>query len=264
MASQSSAGALVQLQLVSRTAVLTLNDFAKRNALSVPMREALLGRLLELENDAECRAIVLTGAGGQFCAGGDVGEMKRRTIIEGRLRMDLPTRIFRMLATGPKPVVAAIEGNAIGAGVSLAAACDFCVAASDASFACSFIKLGLMPDVGGIWSIPRRVGHRRAFELCAFAEPFAADHALQLGLIDRLCDPGTALETAMSVADSLAQVPPIAMALLKAALATGNTTLDAAIETEINFASVLMDSDDYAEAVRLFQQRRRGSEERKR
>jgi enoyl-CoA hydratase/carnithine racemase len=244
--------------------VLTLNNPAKRNAFGVPMREALLDRLHEIERNDACCVIVLTGAAQQFCAGGDISEMQRRTIVEGRLRMDLPTRIFRMLATGPKPVVAAVEGNAIGAGVSLAAACDYGVAARDASFACSFLKLGLMPDVGGIWSIPRRVGHRRAFELRAFAEPFDADAALRLGLVNRVCDPGTALETALSVADRLGQNPPTAMALLKAALATGNTTLDQAIETEINFASVLMNSDDYAEAVRSFQQRPRSLGDTKR
>jgi enoyl-CoA hydratase/carnithine racemase len=248
---------LVQFQKLGNVAVLTLNNPAKRNAFSVPMRETLFRCLHELERSAECRAIVLTGAAGQFCAGGDIGEMGRRTIIEGRLRMELPTRIFRMLATGPKPVIAAVEGNAVGAGVSLAAACDYCVASDTATFACSFLKLGLIPDVGGIWSIPRRVGHRRAFELCALGELIGAQEALRVGLIDRVCVAGTALETAISIAERLGRNPPTAMALLKAALTTGNTTLEAAIETEVDFASVLMNSDDYAAAVQAFVSSRR-------
>jgi len=247
---------LVQRQILGHVAVLTLNNPAKRNAFSVPMRESLFGHLHELERRDECRAIVLTGAAGQFCAGGDIGEMGRRTIIEGRLRMELPTRIFRMLATGPKPV-AAVEGNAVGAGVTLASACDYCVASDKATFACSFMKLGLIPDVGGIWSIPRRVGHRRAFELCALGEPIDAQEALRIGLIDRACVAGTALETAISIAERLGRNPPTAMALLKAALTTGNTTLEAAIETEVDFASVLMNSDDYAAAVQAFVSSRR-------
>ena len=98
-------------------AILTLNNPARLNAVNLAMRQALFDRLIELGADDTCRAIVLTGAGGNFTAGGDISEMRPRAILEGRMRVELSTRIFRALATGPKPVIAAIEGKAFGCGL---------------------------------------------------------------------------------------------------------------------------------------------------
>ena len=175
-------------------AILTLNFPKRMNAFGIAMRQQMWDRLLELESDEDVRAIVLTGAGGNFCAGGDITEMESRPVLKGRMRMELAVRIFRLLVTGPKPFICAIEGNAAGCGVSFAAASDYCVAASDAKFKIAFIKVGLIPDVGGLWSIPRKIGHRKAMELAAFAEAFDAAKALQLQLINEVCEPGKALE----------------------------------------------------------------------
>jgi enoyl-CoA hydratase/carnithine racemase len=183
--------------------------------------------------------------------------MKRRSVLEARLRMDLPTRIFKMLVAGPKPFIAAVEGKVAGAGLSLVAASDYCVAASDAGFSCAFMKMGLIPDVGGIWSLPRKIGHRRTLELCALAEPFGAETALRLDLINKVCEPGKALEEAIGVARRFAKHPPIAMAMLKSALAVGSDTLDQATNTEIASLAVLMNSAEYDEAVRAFNARRK-------
>ena len=145
------------------------------NAFSLAMRTADVGAAARTRvRRRACRAIVLTGAGGNLCAGGDITEMEQRPVLQGRMRMELAVRIFRLLVTGPKPFICAVEGNAAGCGVSFAAASDYCVAASDAKFKIAFIKVGLIPDVGGLWSIPRRIGHRKAMELAAFAEPFDA------------------------------------------------------------------------------------------
>jgi enoyl-CoA hydratase/carnithine racemase len=220
------------------------------------MRETMYARLLEIENNDECRAIVLTGAGGNLCAGGDISEMKQRTVLEGRLRADLPTRIFKLLVTGPKPLIVAVEGNCMGAGVSFVAASDYAVAASDAKFGCAFIRVGLMPDVGAIWSLPRKIGHRKAMELCALAEHFDAPEALRLDLVNKVCEPGKALQEAIEVAQRFAKNPPVAMALMKAALNIGNDSLDQAINTEVNSASVLMHTEDFAEAARAFMEKR--------
>jgi enoyl-CoA hydratase/carnithine racemase len=236
--------------------ILTLNNPQRRNAFGFSMREVFLRHLMALQQDPECRAIVVTGAGGQFCSGGDLNEMKQRPFLESRLRLDLPTRIFKLLVTGAKPVITAAEGNIAGAGISLVAASDYAIAASDSAFSCSFIKMGLIPDVGGLWSIQRRVGRRRAIEICGLGERFDASAAMEMQLINAVSPPGEALTQAIAVARRFARVPPVAMALLKSALATGADTLDQAINTEINLQGLLFASEDYDEAIQAFRGKR--------
>jgi enoyl-CoA hydratase/carnithine racemase len=248
---------ILQVRYDGSIAIMTMNNPKRLNAFNMKMREAMYERLLEIEHNEECRAIVLTGAGGNMCAGGDISEMKRRKVIEGRMRFDLPTRIFKLLVMGPKPFIVAVEGNCMGAGVSFVAASDYTVAASDAKFGCAFIKVGLMPDVGGIWSIPRKIGHRKAMELCALGDIFDANEALRLDLVNKLCEPGRALEEAIAVAKRFAKNPAVAMALMKAALNNGNDTLEQAINTEINYQSVLMNTDDFDEAAKAFMEKRK-------
>jgi len=248
---------ILQVRYDGNIAVMTMNNPKRLNAFNMKMRRTMYARLLEIVENEECRAIVLTGAGGNLCAGGDISEMQRRKIIEGRLRFDLPTRIFKLLVTGPKPFIVAVEGNCMGAGVSFVAASDYAVAASDAKFGCAWIKVGLMPDVGGIWSIPRKIGHRKAMELCALADTFDADEALRLQLVNKLCGPGRALDEAIEVARRFARNPPVAMALMKAALNTGNDSLDAAMNTEVNYQSVLMSTEDFGEAAKAFMEKRK-------
>jgi len=248
---------ILQVRHDGNIAIMTMNNPKRLNAFNMKMRQAMYARLLEIVENEECRAIVLTGAGGNLCAGGDISEMQRRKIIEGRLRFDLPTRIFKLLVTGPKPFIVAVEGNCMGAGVSFVAASDYAVAASDAKFGCAWIKVGLMPDVGGIWSIPRKIGHRKAMELCALGDTFDANEALRLQLVNKLCEPGRALDEAIEVARRFAKNPPVAMALMKAALNIGNDSIDQAINTEVNHQSVLMNTEDFGEAAQAFMEKRK-------
>jgi enoyl-CoA hydratase/carnithine racemase len=238
-------------------AVMTMNNPKRLNAFNWAMRSAMYERLLEIEANESCRAIVLQGAGGNLCAGGDISEMKHREILEARTRMDLPTRIFKLLVNGPKPFICAVEGNAAGAGVSFVAASDYAVAANDAKFSCAFIKVGLMPDVGAIWSLPRKVGHRKAMELCAFGESFDAAEALRINLVNATCEPGQALDAALVAAGKFARAPAVAMALMRSALNTGNDTVDMAVTTEVNYQSVLQNSADFAEAAAAFLEKRK-------
>ncbi len=254
--SESSTDVL-KLEYQGEIAVMTLNNPQRLNALNLAMRELMYTRLVEIDANDDCRAIVLQGAGGNLCSGGDISEMKHREILEGRTRMELNTRIFRLLVGGKKPFVCAVEGNAFGAGVSFVAASDYAVAASNAKFSCAFVNVGLMPDVGGIWSLPRKVGHRRAMEMCAFGEPIDAQEALRIQLINAVCAPGGALSAALEVARKFAQAPALAMAMIKSALNTGNETVEAAITTEINSQSVLQNSIDFAEAARAFVEKRK-------
>ena len=248
---------LVQLRYEGAAAVLTLNNPKRMNAMGVAAREALLARLAEVNRNDACRALVLTGAGGNFTSGGDVSEMQKREVIPGRLRMELTTGIFRQLVTGPKPVISAVEGVAFGAGVAIVAASDYAVAATDARFSCAFIKVGILPDFGGLWSIPRKVGHRKAWEMAAFADIYTAEQALEMQLINRTCEPGKALETALEAANRLAKNPPVALALLRSALNSGADTVDQAIATEIGYQSVLTHTEDFEEAARAFMEKRK-------
>jgi enoyl-CoA hydratase/carnithine racemase len=206
--------------------------------------------------DAEVRAIVVTGAAGHFCAGGDISEMKERTLLENRERWNLVTALIRLIALGPKPVVAAVEGSAMGAGLSLAALSDYLVTARDAKFGAAFVKMGLLPDMGALWSVQQRVGPAKAREILGLARSFDGTEAARIGLANELVEPGQALARALAVAQEYAALPPVATALLKSAQAQGTDSLEAAIRSEVEFQAVAMGSGDHAEAVRAFAEKR--------
>jgi len=247
---------MVPLTRAGAVAVLTLSFPARRNAYCLQMRTQLRERLEAVMADSEARAIVLTGEAGQFCAGGDISEMQERTLMENRERWNLVTALIRLMALGPKPIVAAVEGSAMGAGLSLAALCDYVVAARNAKFGAAFVKMGLMPDMGALWSLQQRVGPARARELLGLARSFDGAEAGRIGLANEVVEPGHALERAIAVAQEYAALPPVACALLKSALAQGTDTLDAAIRSEVEFQAAAMTSKDHGEAVRAFVEKR--------
>ena len=243
---------MVPLRREGAVAILTLNYPARRNAYCLQMRTQLRERLEAAMADAEVRAIVLTGADGHFCAGGDVSEMAQRTLLENRERWQLVTALIRLIALGPKPVVAAVEGAAMGAGLSLAALADYTVAAQDAKFGAAFIKLGLLPDMGLLWSLQHRVGRAKAREILGLARVLDGAEAARIGLANEAVAPGQALARATAVAQEYALLPPLAAALLKDALAQGVDSLEAALRSETEFQAVAMGSQDHAEAVQAF------------
>lgn len=238
-------------------AIITLSNAARRNAMGLKMRQQLVASFEQLMADKSCRAIVLTGAGGHFCAGGDISEMKQRTLLENRSRWSLPMSLVRLMATGPKPIVAAVEGVAVGAGMSLVALCDYAVAARNAKFAAAFVKVGILPDVGAFWSVPRKVGFSKARELFGLARQFEGEEAARIGLVNQLAEPGAALADALAVAQEYAAMPPVAMALLKSALAEGVDTLAAAMRSEVDLQTVAMATRDHQEAVSAFLEKRK-------
>ncbi|PRX96935.1 enoyl-CoA hydratase/carnithine racemase [Paraburkholderia sp. BL6669N2] len=249
---------IVQVQHEGATAIVTLNYPERRNAFSLKMRETLYARLHHLmHHDEACRAIVLTGAGNTFCAGGDISEMKPRKVLEYRERNQLPLEVFKLMVSGPKAIVAAVEGFAFGAGLSLAAACDMVVTSSTARYASAFVKVGLMPDTGLYWSLAQRVGGGRARELMLSAREFNGVEALQIGFANQVVEPGRALAAALEIASQYAALPAVATAHLKAALATGIRTLDEAIETEVNLQPILRRSREHQEAVSAFMEKRK-------
>ena len=247
---------MVPQSLEGAVAVLTLNYPARRNAFCLQMRTQLRERLEAAMADAEVRAIVLTGEGGHFCAGGDISEMEQRTLLQNRERWGLVTALIRLIALGPKPVVAAVEGSAMGAGLSIASLADHGVAARDATFGAAFVKVGLMPDMGALWSLQHRVGRAKAREILGLARSFDGAEAARIGLANEVCEPGQARSRALAVAREYAQLPPVTQALLKSALAQGSDSLDAAIRSEVEFQALAMGTQDHAEAVRAFLEKR--------
>jgi len=236
-----------------RTLVLTLNLPKKKNAISRAMCEAILRELDVAGADEGVRAVVITGANGTFCAGGDFDDMQERGIGGWREHFDHVVRLARRMISYPKPIIAAVEGWAVGAGVSLACCCDLIVAADDARFAYGFDKVGVLPDMGLIYTLPLRVGVVRARQIMIWGERFDAPQAKADGLVDRLAAPGKALEAALEAATTVAASAPLPIGYLKSFTTEG---LDRALAFEKDCASVLFTSADHSEGVAAFKARR--------
>ncbi len=250
----------VELQQHDDIAVLTLCAPQRRNAISTAMRVDLRERLRQLAEDDAVRAIVLTGAQGHFCSGGDIAEMappgQPADPVVGRRRLDILHDVVRLLLAGPPPVVAAVEGSAFGAGMSLALACDWVVASQSAHFAAAFGRIGLVADCGLLWSLPQRVGLPCARDLLLTARTVDADEALRIGLVDAVVPAGGALQAAVHKAASYRGVAPRAIAATKATLARRPASLDELLLIEADVQAPLGLSRDHEEARRAFLEKR--------
>jgi len=237
--------------------VITLNRPRLRNAIDLPLRYALAEAMEEADADPAVRAIVLTGAGGSFCSGGDISTMRRAPRHETTARAHAAQRVVRAIWHTPKPVIAAVEGPAYGAGAALALACDRVVAASDATFATTFTAVGLAGDMGIFASLPARVGAPRARQMLMLGTRLTATEGEPIGLVDRIVPPGDALTAALEDAGRLAAGPPLALGVIKQMLSGEPRHPLAVLDREIRNQTVLWDSDDFAEGVAAFQEKRR-------
>ncbi|MFC5997024.1 enoyl-CoA hydratase/isomerase family protein [Pseudonocardia hispaniensis] len=235
---------------------LWLNRTAKRNAFTLESMSFLQGALEDGLADPGIRAFVLTGSAGTFCAGVDISVLEGATVASTHANLVVLHRTVRTLVAGAKPVVAAVEGHAVGAGLSLALASDLVVAAEDATFRCAFPRLGLMADLGLLWSLPQRVGLGRARRMLLLDEPVSGTEAAAVGLADYVVAPGAALETAMKLASRLAEQPPMAVGLTKAMLADGPQGLEALLRREAGEQALLHGTADFREGIRAFTDRR--------
>ena len=236
------------------TLLLTLNTTERRNALSMALRAALIDALDRAEHDADLRAIVLTGAGGHFCAGGDISGMNVSDLAAGRERFRVTHHLVRLMVHSAKPIIAAVEGFAVGAGLSLAVCCDTIVAAEDARFGTGFGRIGLIADLGLNHTLPHRVGMGRARQLLLYGEHIDAVAAERIGLVDHVVPPGTALAFARDRAQVLAAAAPLPLALTKRLLAEG---LDAALDQERDLQSTLFLTEDHREGRDAFLAKRK-------
>lgn len=216
---------LIDLKVEASIATLTLNRPEKRNAMSDDMRTQFIAALEQVAADQAIRALVLTGAGKGFCAGGDISGMERRMnapageiAFNGWRRQQRVHHTQSLLHTMPKPVIAAVNGAASGLGADTALACDFIIASEWASFTWSYIHRGIVPDGGGMYFLPRRVGLPKAKELIFTGRKVDVDEALTLGLVDRKTSAESLLVDAQSWAAELSQGSATALALGKTLL----------------------------------------------
>lgn len=233
--------------------VLVFQAPARLNALSIGMRLLLRDSLREAHADTAVRSIVLTGAGDTFSAGGDVRQMAERPDpLVARQRLDVLHDVVRLILAGPKPVVAAVEGIAYGAGFSLAAASDHVVAGDGSRFSAAFGRLGLVADCGLFWTLPQRIGLGAARDILMTGRPVAAEQAQRLGIVDTLVPAGGALQAALDKARQYEGIAPLALAATKSALARRPTSLDDALQIEADLQAFLRGTQDHADAARAF------------
>ena len=241
--------------------VITLNRPDRFNAFNEAMHDALRAALADAETDESCRALLITGSGRGFCTGQDLSDRLAKpgesVVLGGTLEAHY-NPLVRKLRSLPFPVVAAVNGAAAGAGCNIALACDIVLAARSASFIQSFARVGLVPDSGGTWILPRLIGDARARGLAMLAEPLPAEKAEAWGLIWKCVDDAALADEAQKLCEHFAAAPTQGLALIKRALsASADNTLDAQLDLERDLQRAASLTPDYAEGVRAFMEKRK-------
>jgi enoyl-CoA hydratase/carnithine racemase len=243
----------VHVKQAGAVRILTLAAPQRLNALSPHMREVLRDALRAAHEDEAVRSIVLTGEGRAFSAGGDVRKMAERPPpLVSRQRLDVLHDVIRQVMSGPKPVVAAVEGIAYGAGLSIAAACDNVIAGEGTRFSAAFGRLGLVADCGLFWTLPQRAGIGPTRDILMTGRPFDAAEALKLGVVDAVVPAGTALERALAKAREYESIGPLAIAATKSALARRPASLEDALQMEADLQAFLRQTRDHQAASAAF------------
>lgn len=247
---------MTELEQETRDGVLVLrmNVPAKKNALTDGLRAELRQAVLAAQTDSSVRALVLAGAGGTFCSGGDIAAMTPDPEI-ARQRMGILHDVVRALVGG-KPSVAAVAGAAFGGGFSLAMCCDQIVADPSARFCASFSRMCLPPDLGLSWTLQRRVGASSAGRLLLGGRVVDAREAAALMLVDDIVDPDSLLTVAIERAHELSQFAPLYQTHVRALLAAGASSLDEALESEMRSYLALLASPEHAQARTAFMSKR--------
>ena len=243
-------------------ATVTLNRPEALNAFSSEMQRELGGLIARLAEDPAVRAVVLTGAGRAFCAGGDIREMEAASDpipLAGRNKLHrMLTTVLMPLVRLEKPVIAAVNGAAVGAGMNLALAADITVVSDTATFSQAFVKVGLVPDTGGLYLLTRLIGLNRAKELCFTGRMFGAREAMELGLVNRVVPPNELMPTALALAQELASGATAAIGLTKSLLNLAHTaTLEEMAEFESYALAVVLSTEDHREGILAFREKRK-------
>ncbi|WP_054911577.1 enoyl-CoA hydratase-related protein [Pseudomonas sp. NBRC 111127] len=237
-------------------AIITLDRPERRNALNLEIKQLLAEAVEALAGDPRVHALVITGAGGYFVAGTDIAEMRDMTPTE---HTALQTgRLFEVVDRCEKPVIAAIEGYALGGGCELALACDIIIASRTARLGQPEINVGIMPGAGGTQRLLRTIGKYRTALLTLTGEPLSAEQAFNAGMLSEVCDEGAALQRACAIAARIAAQPPLAVRAIKALLATGeDAPLHSMLKLERSAFVQLFDSEDQKEGMTAFLEKRK-------
>lgn len=246
------------VEKLQEVCTITLNRPIELNALNMEIREELKYCLHDISKDDSIGAVILCGAGKSFCAGGDIGNMGEIKPNEGRKRMKSTHKLLRQMVDMEKPVICAVQGYAVGAGLGLALASDYIIAAEDAKFRASFTKVGLVPDWGTFYSLPRMIGMARAKEMILMAPTVDSQEAIKMGLINRVVPNEKLLEEAVKVAKELASGPRIAIALCKSILSKSfEMSLEEILDYESLAQDLCMRTPDHHEGIRAFREKRK-------
>lgn len=245
---------LIRFEVRDQVATLTLDNPTKRNAFEPRMRDEIADVVAAVRRDRSIRALVLTGAGEHFCSGGDLRNIATVGLDNAgwRERLGSLHDWLQHLMVLDRPVIAAVDGAAYGAGFSLALLADIVLATPRARFSMSFLKVGLVPDCGAFYTLPRIVGPQRARELMLTAREVGAQEALDLGLVMELHAPEALQARAQTLARSFVHASPVAVSLIKRALAAPGHDLPTLLELEANAQALAMGTEEHRAAVQRF------------
>lgn len=252
----------IQVEIRDAVGVITLNRPESLNALNTQVAQEFQAAMAELR-ERGARAIILTGAGRAFCAGGDLREMQKMAESEGKVEafFDEPLQLLNdcmlLIRRTPLPIIAAVNGAASGGGCNLALACDFVVAGESARFNQAFIRIGLVPDCGGTFILPRLVGWKRAAEMMMTGDVVKAPRALEMGMINAVVPDGELMTHAMAMGERLAEAPTAAIGQIKELL-EASTTNDYAAQLDLERKAQIQagKTKDFREGVTAFLEKR--------
>ncbi len=248
---------LVKIDLpADRVGRITMDRPDQLHALSAEMRVALIDAMENLLAGPDVRAIVITGSEGNFCAGGDISTMKDLDAEGGRARMLAGHRLVRLFAYAEKPLIAAVEGYAMGAGAGMALWCDTVIAGAGARIGFPFFRVGLVPDYGITFTLPRRVGEGRARRILLNAETLGAEAALDAGLFEEIVPNDEVQARAVGLAEEMARHPVAAVAMTKSLLNGAPGELETVLEKEAMAQGICMSTDDHKEGAAAFREKR--------
>ena len=239
-------------------AIITLNRPEAMNTLHQEMVDELILALQSIKNDSSIKTAIITGGGKAFCAGGDLGYLSSITDpITARKFIASVGQVVALIMTMEKPIIAMVNGVAAGAGFNLALACDIIFCAQSARFAQSFVKVGLVPDCGGFYLLPRIVGLHKAKELMFTADLIDAQMALDLKIVNAVFGDGELKDETYKFATRLANSAPVALGLIKTMINRSDSLdLSSTLELEANLQAICMQTDDYKEGVTAFKEKR--------
>jgi enoyl-CoA hydratase len=247
------------LTRVGNVATITFSRPELRNAVTLQWLDDIKRLVANLQADAGVRAVVITGSGSAFCAGGDLDALTRMRSADDLIGyLGNVQSAFAAIEGLEKPVVAAVNGHALGGGCELLMCCDVVVAQADAKIGLPELLVGATPGAGGLTRLPRVVGTMRAREIVLLGRPLSAERALQMGLVSEVTDAASLYQRAAALASELAERPPLAVAIAKRLINRAHdVALTEALECEAKSAAALWGTTDHAEGLRAFQERRR-------